>query len=47
MLVHLRLAVAPAQRGMATALVSVSAFVVMAFNWYVVNVVLAGLHSYA
>jgi ABC-type transport system involved in cytochrome c biogenesis permease subunit len=47
MLVHLRLAVSPARRGLATAIVSVSAFVVMAFNWYVVNVVLAGLHSYA
>jgi ABC-type transport system involved in cytochrome c biogenesis permease subunit len=47
MLVHLRLAVSPARRGLATALVSVTAFLVMAFNWYVVNVVLAGLHSYA
>ena len=47
MLVHLRLAVSPQRRGLATALVSVSAFLVMAFNWYVVNVVLAGLHSYA
>ncbi len=47
MLVHLRIAVSPQRRGLATALVSVSAFLVMAFNWYVVNVVLAGLHSYA
>jgi ABC-type transport system involved in cytochrome c biogenesis permease subunit len=47
MLVHLRAAVSPARRGLATALVSVAAFLVMAFNWYVVNVVLAGLHSYA
>ncbi len=47
MLVHLRMAVSAPRRGLATALVSLAAFLVMAFNWYVVNVVLAGLHSYA
>ena len=47
MLIHLRVVVRPHNRAMATALVSLAAFVVMAFNWYIVNVVLAGLHSYA
>lgn len=47
MLLHLRVVVRPSRRAMATALVSLAAFVVMVFNWYVVNVVLAGLHSYA
>lgn len=47
MLLHLRVVVRPHNRAMATAIVSLTAFVVMAFNWYIVNVVLAGLHSYA
>ena len=46
-LIHLRHAVAPQHRGLATALVSLAAFLVMGFNWYFVNVKLAGLHSYA
>ena len=46
-LIHLRLAVKPENRGLATALVSLAAFLVMGFNWYFVNVRLAGLHSYA
>ena len=47
MLIHLRVVVRPHNRAMATAIVSLAAFAVMAFNWYIVNVVLAGLHSYA
>jgi ABC-type transport system involved in cytochrome c biogenesis permease subunit len=46
-LIHLRLAVPPERRGLATAAVGLTAFLVMAFNWYFVNVKLAGLHSYA
>ena len=46
-LVHLRVAMPPQKRGLATAWVALSAFVVMIFNWYWVNVQLAGLHSYA
>jgi ABC-type transport system involved in cytochrome c biogenesis permease subunit len=46
-LIHLRVAVTPRRRGLATAWVALAAFVVMAFNWYWVNVQLAGLHSYA
>jgi len=46
-LVHLRLAVRPQHRGAATAWVALFAMVVMVFNWYWVNVRLAGLHSYA
>jgi ABC-type transport system involved in cytochrome c biogenesis permease subunit len=47
MLIHLRHAVRTEHRGLATALVSLAAFLVMGFNWYFVNVKLAGLHSYA
>lgn len=47
MLVHLRLAVGPQHRGLATAWTSLAAMIVMIFNWYWVNVQLAGLHSYA
>ena len=47
MLVHLRLAVGPNYRGVATAWASLAALLVMIFNWYWVNVQLAGLHSYA
>ena len=47
MLVHLRLAVGPRQRGVATAWASLAALLVMIFNWYWVNVQLSGLHSYA
>lgn len=46
-LVHLRVALPPQKRGAATAWVALAAFVVMVFNWYWVNVQLAGLHSYA
>ncbi len=46
-LVHLRVAMPPHKRGIATAWVALAAFVVMVFNWYWVNVQLAGLHSYA
>jgi ABC-type transport system involved in cytochrome c biogenesis permease subunit len=46
-LVHLRVALPPQKRGIATAIVALAAFIVMAFNWYWVNVQLAGLHSYA
>ncbi len=46
-LIHLRVAMPPKKRGLATAWVALSAFVVMIFNWYWVNVQLAGLHSYA
>jgi ABC-type transport system involved in cytochrome c biogenesis permease subunit len=46
-LVHLRVALPPRKRGLATAIAAIAAFVVMAFNWYWVNVQLAGLHSYA
>nr|MBA3938319.1 cytochrome c biogenesis protein CcsA [Planctomycetota bacterium] len=46
-LIHLRLVVRPANRGAATAWVSLAAMLVMVFNWYWVNVRLAGLHSYA
>lgn len=46
-LVHLRVAMPPQKRGIATAWVALAAFVVMIFNWYWVNVQLAGLHSYA
>jgi ABC-type transport system involved in cytochrome c biogenesis permease subunit len=46
-LVHLRVATPPQKRGIATAVVAIAAFVVMVFNWYWVNVQLAGLHSYA
>jgi ABC-type transport system involved in cytochrome c biogenesis permease subunit len=46
-LVHLRVATPPQKRGIATAWVALAAFVVMVFNWYWVNVQLAGLHSYA
>jgi ABC-type transport system involved in cytochrome c biogenesis permease subunit len=46
-LVHLRVAVTPRRRGIATALVAIGAFIVMIFNWYWVNVQLSGLHSYA
>ena len=46
-LVHLRVAMPPQKRGIATAWVALAAFVVMVFNWYWVNVQLAGLHSYA
>lgn len=46
-LVHLRVALPPQKRGVATAIVAIAAFVVMVFNWYWVNVQLAGLHSYA
>ncbi len=46
-LVHLRLAVSPQRRGLATAWASLAAMLVMIFNWYWVNVQLAGLHSYA
>ena len=46
-LVHLRVAMPPQKRGIATAWVALAAFIVMVFNWYWVNVQLAGLHSYA
>lgn len=46
-LVHLRVALPPKKRGVATAWVAIAAFIVMVFNWYWVNVQLAGLHSYA
>jgi ABC-type transport system involved in cytochrome c biogenesis permease subunit len=46
-LVHLRVALPPQKRGLATAWVALGAFIVMIFNWYWVNVQLAGLHSYA
>ncbi len=46
-LVHLRVAVPPKHKGILTAIVAIGAFIVMAFNWYWVNVQLAGLHSYA
>jgi ABC-type transport system involved in cytochrome c biogenesis permease subunit len=46
-LVHLRVALPPRKRGMATAIAAIAAFIVMVFNWYWVNVQLAGLHSYA
>jgi ABC-type transport system involved in cytochrome c biogenesis permease subunit len=46
-LVHVPLSVPPERRGIATALISLLAFLVMGFNWYFVNVKLAGLHSYA
>jgi len=46
-LVHLRVALPPQKRGVATAWAALGAFVVMVFNWYWVNVQLAGLHSYA
>jgi ABC-type transport system involved in cytochrome c biogenesis permease subunit len=46
-LVHLRIAVAPRNRALATSWVALAAFAVMIFNWYWVNVRLAGLHSYA
>ncbi len=46
-LVHLRVAMPAKKRGLATAWVALAAFVVMVFNWYWVNVQLAGLHSYA
>ena len=46
-LVHLRVVVSVEQRGLATAWTSLAAMVVMIFNWYWVNVRLAGLHSYA
>lgn len=46
-LVHLRVALPPQKRGTATAWTALAAFVVMVFNWYWVNVQLAGLHSYA
>ncbi len=46
-LIHLRVAMPPQKRGVATAVVAIAAFVVMVFNWYWVNVQLAGLHSYA
>ena len=46
-LVHLRHAVPKDQRGVATAWASLIALIVMAFNWYWVNVQLSGLHSYA
>jgi len=46
-LVHLRLVVSSERRGIATAWISLAAMLVMIFNWYWVNVRLAGLHSYA
>jgi ABC-type transport system involved in cytochrome c biogenesis permease subunit len=46
-LIHLRVATSPKKRGIATAVVAIIAFIVMAFNWYWVNVQLSGLHSYA
>lgn len=46
-LIHLRVATPPQKRGIATAVVAIAAFIVMVFNWYWVNVQLAGLHSYA
>ena len=46
-LVHLRVAMPAKKRGVATAWVALAAFAVMVFNWYWVNVQLAGLHSYA
>jgi ABC-type transport system involved in cytochrome c biogenesis permease subunit len=46
-LVHLRVATTPKNRGVATAVTAIAAFIVMVFNWYWVNVQLAGLHSYA
>ena len=46
-LVHLRMAMPAKKRGVATAWVALAAFAVMVFNWYWVNVQLAGLHSYA
>lgn len=46
-LVHLRVAMPPHKRGIATAWFALAAFVVMVFNWYWINVQLPGLHSYA
>jgi ABC-type transport system involved in cytochrome c biogenesis permease subunit len=46
-LVHLRHATPARHRGLATACTSLGAMLVMVFNWYFVNVQLAGLHSYA